>query len=60
MQPHDDDAEGFDGVDEFESQFEHSNATARSRGNSRAYEIRRRLEDLEERRRFHEIFEDLN
>ena len=50
----------FEAEDDLESLLEESNEAARKRGNARAYEIRRHLEDLEEKRRFQELFEDLD
>ena len=61
MQTNDEDEEQkFEAEDDLESLLEESNEAARKRGNARAYEIRRPLEDLEEKRRFQELFEDLD
>ena len=56
----DDQIEDFDDTDEFELMLEDSRETARKKRNARAYEIRRHLEDLQEQRRFQELYEDPN
>ena len=55
-----DDASDFDLVeDEFlESLLEGAKEIAAKRSKARAYEIRRQIEDLQEKRRFHELYED--
>ena len=54
-----DDLSDLEPEDELTQLFEASVEAAKERGNARAYEIRRRLEDLEEKRRFASLFEDL-
>lgn len=55
------DAEGLgDEDDELESDFEDPSRATRHLGDARANEIRRRIEDLKDKRRFDDFFEDLD
>lgn len=56
----DDDARDFDDEEALESLIEGSKEATRKLRNARAYEIRRHLEDLQEKRRFQELFEDFD
>ena len=52
--------EDFDAEEHVEELLVDAKETIRKQRNARAYEIRRHLEDLQEKRRFQALFDDLD